>query len=90
MGQPGRVTQSDSKSQGSSSDSRARGPGFETQSGNILLLFLPLIQEVQLSVTGKRLCTKYLHAQGKKSVVRSTDRPDMTIAVYRKTTAQLL
>ena len=33
---------------GSSSDSRARGPGFDTQSAHILLFLLPLIQEGQL------------------------------------------
>ena len=37
---------------GSASDSRARGPGFDTQFGHILLLLFPLIQEGQLSVTG--------------------------------------
>ena len=35
-----------------------RGPGFNTQSGNILS-FLLLIQEGHLSVTGKSMCTKY-------------------------------
>ena len=36
---------------GSVSDSRARGPGFDTQSGHILSFLLLLVQEVQLSVT---------------------------------------
>ena len=40
---------------GSKSDSRATGPGFDTQSGHILSLLLPLIQEGQLSVTGKSM-----------------------------------
>ena len=44
---------------GSASDSRARGPGFDTRSGHILSFFLPLIQEGQLSVTGESMCTKY-------------------------------
>ena len=34
---------------GSASDSRARGPGFDTRSGHILSFLLPLIQEGQLS-----------------------------------------
>ena len=34
------------------SDSRARGPGFDTRSSHILSFLLPLIQEGQLSVTG--------------------------------------
>ena len=41
------------------SDSRARGPRFNTQSGNTLSFLLPLIQEGQLSVTGQSMCTKY-------------------------------
>ena len=44
---------------GSASDSRARGPGFDTLSGHILLFLLPLIQEGHLSVTGKSMCRKY-------------------------------
>ena len=40
-------------------DSYARGPGFDTRSGHILLFLLPLIQEGQLSVTGESTCTKY-------------------------------
>ena len=44
---------------GSASDSRARGPGFVTRSGNILKFLLPLIQEGKLSVTGESMCTKY-------------------------------
>ena len=34
------------------SDIRAGGPGLDTRSGKLLLFLLPLIQEVQLSVTG--------------------------------------
>ena len=44
---------------GSASESRARDPGFDTRSGNILSCLLPLIQEGQLSVTGESMCTKY-------------------------------
>ena len=60
---------------------------------------LPLIQEGHLSVTGESMCTKYwlttwevgLSLPG-KSVVRLTDRPDMTIDVYlaRKITTTTL
>ena len=44
---------------GSASDSRARGPGFDTLSGHKLSFLLPLIQEWQLSVTGESMCAKY-------------------------------
>ena len=44
---------------GSVSDLRTRGPGFDTRSGHILSLVLPLIQEGQLSVIGESMCTKY-------------------------------
>ena len=44
---------------GSASASRARGPGLDTRSGNILSFLLPLVQEGQLSVTGESMCTKY-------------------------------
>ena len=44
---------------GSTSDSKARGAGFDTRYGHILSFLLPLIQEGQLSVTGKSMCTKY-------------------------------
>ena len=75
-------------------DSYVRGPGFDTWSGNILSFFLPLFplfQEGQLSVTGKSMCTKYWStALPRKSVVRLTDRLNMTLDVYRgpKTTMQ--
>ena len=46
---------------------RARGPVFGTRHSHLLSFHLPLIQERQLSVTGENI----------------TDRPDMTIAVYR-------
>ena len=44
---------------GRTSDSRARGPGFDTRSGHILSYLLPLIQDGQLSVTGESMCRKY-------------------------------
>ena len=63
---------------GSPSDSRARGPGFDTRSGRLLSFLLPLIQEGQ----------KYVHlvlvsrleglSLPRNSVVRLTDNPDMT------------
>ena len=43
----------------SASDTRVRGPGFDTRSGHILSFLLPLIQEEQLSVTGESMCMKY-------------------------------
>ena len=43
----------------SASDSKARGPGFDTRSGHILSFLFPLIQEGQLSVTGGSICMKY-------------------------------
>ena len=45
---------------GSASDSRARGPEFDTWSGRILSFVLLLIQEGQLSVTCESMFTKYL------------------------------
>ena len=63
---------------------------FDTGSGHILTFLPPLIQEGQLSVTGEN----YVHEElanrfggislPRKSVVRLTDRPDMTLAVYRE------
>ena len=44
---------------GRAPDSLVRGPGFDTLSGHILSLILPLFQEGQLSVTGESMCTKY-------------------------------
>ena len=44
---------------GGASDSKARGPGFETPFSHIHVLsfLLPLIQEGQLPVTGESICT---------------------------------
>ena len=76
-------------------DSYVRGPGLDTLSGYILSFLLPLIQEGQLSVTGDVLHEILVNhlgglSQPRKSVVRLTDRPDMTLDVYpgRKTTTQ--
>ena len=55
--------------------------------------FLPLIKEGQLSVTGEVLVSSVgCLSLPRKSVVRLTDRPDMTLDVYRgrKTTTQQL
>ena len=67
-----------------------RGPGFDTRSGNILLFLLPLFQEGQLSVTGKSSNRLGGLSLPRKSVVKLTDRPDMTLDIYRgrKTTMQ--
>ena len=80
---------------GRAPDSLVRGPGFDTRSGNILLFLLPLFQEGQLSVNGKYVHEVLVNLLGglslpRKSVVRLTDRPDMTLDVYRglKTTMQ--
>ena len=37
---------------GSASDSKARGPGFDTRSDHLISFLLPLIQEQKLSATG--------------------------------------
>ena len=76
---------------GRAPDSLVRGPGFDTRSGHILSFFLPLIQEGQLSVTDEVLINRLGGLSlPRKSVVRLTDRPDMTLDVYRgrKTTIQ--
>ena len=44
---------------GRAPDSKVRGPGCDTRSGNILSFLLPLFQEGQLSVSGESMCTKY-------------------------------
>ena len=90
--------------EGKSPSPPSRGPGHIAQSvghlvrksevlGSIpglatLSFLLPLIQEGQLSVTGKSMCKKYwlIAIIGglrlpRKSVVRLTDRPDMTLDV---------
>ena len=69
---------------------------FDTRSGNILSFHLPLFQEGQLSSYWRKCVQEVLvnHLGGlslpRKSVVRLTDRPDMTLDVYcgRKTTMQ--
>ena len=44
---------------GRAPDMQVRGPGLDTRSGHTLFFLLPLIQEGQLSVTGKSMCRKY-------------------------------
>ena len=73
-----------------------KSEGFDTRFGHILSFLLPLIQEGQLSVIGGSMCTKVLVNRlgglslSRKSVVRITNRPNMTLDVYRrcKTTMQ--
>ena len=54
-----------------------------------VILSLPLIQEGKLSVTCERMCTEYCLNRliglslSRKSAVRLTDRPNMTLAVDR-------
>ena len=68
---------------------RVRGPGFDTRSGNILSFLLQFFQgnwhvhEVLVNCLGGLSLPR-------KSVVRLTDRPEMTLDVYRgrKTTIQ--
>ena len=73
-------------------DSYVRGPGFDTRSDHILSFLLPLIQRRALVSYWR----KYVHevlvkrlrglSLPRKSVVRLTDRPDMTSDVYNNTT----
>ena len=67
-------------------DSRARGPGFNTQSCHILSFLFLLIQEGCLLLKYVHLVLVYpvgrLSLPG-NCVVRLADLPDMTIAVYR-------
>ena len=69
---------------GSASDSRAKGPGFDTRSSYILLFLLPPVVSYWRKYVNEVLIN---HLGGlnlpRKRVVRLTDRPDMTIAVYR-------
>ena len=68
--------------------------GSIPRSGHILLFLFPLIQEGQLSVTGKSMCTEVLVNRlgglslSRKSVVRLTDRPDMTLDKATTTTTK--
>ena len=77
---------------GRAPDSKVRGPGFDTRSGNILSYLLPLFH---VSYWRKYVHEVLVNRLGglslpRKSVVRLTDRPDMTLDVYRgrKTTKQ--
>ena len=72
-------------------DSRARCPGFDIWFSHMLLILLPLIQEGQRKYAHEVLVTR-LGGQSLpgKSVVRLTDQPDMTIAVYRGRKTKLL
>ena len=81
---------------GRAPDSYVRGPGFDTQSGNIFSSLLLLFQEAVVSYWRKYVHDVLVNRLGslslpRESVVRLTDRPDMTLDVYhgRKTTIQL-
>ena len=77
-------------------DSKVRGPGFDTRSGNILSFLLPLFsRRAVVSYWQKYVPEVLVNRLGglslpRKSVVRLTDCPDMTLDVYRgrKTTMQ--
>ena len=71
--QAGRVAQSVAR--------LAKEPEFDTRSGHILSILLPLIQ---LSVTGESMSTKYwlTTKRSRNYVIRLTDRADMTIGAY--------
>ena len=74
---------------GSASDSRARGPRFDTWSGRIHTFVSPSTDSRRAVVSSWR---KYAHkvlvnclgglSLPRKSVVRLTDSPDMTLVVY--------
>ena len=74
---------------GSASDSRERGPGFKTRSGHIFSFRVSAdSRTVAVSYWRKNVHEVLVNRLGdlslsRKSVVRLTDRPDMTIVVYR-------
>ena len=71
--------------------------GFDTRSGNILSFLLPLFSRRAIAIYWRNYVHEVLVNRlgglslPRKSVVRLTDRPDMTLDVYRgrKTTLQL-
>ena len=70
---------------------KARGPGFDTRSGHILSSLLPLIVSYWRKCVHEVLVNRLGGLSlPRKIVVRLTDRPDMTLDVYRgrKTTQQ--
>ena len=70
---------------GSASDSRARGPGFDSRSGHIRSFVLPLIQEGWRNYVHEVLVNRFDGLSlPRKSVVTLTDRPNMTLAVNPK------
>ena len=69
---------------GSASNSRVRGPEFDTRSGHILSFLLPPVASYwQKYVHEVLFNTLSSQSLPRKSVVRLSDRPDMTLAVYR-------
>ena len=68
---------------GSASDLSVRGSGFDTRSGHRHSCLLPLIQEGLLSVVHDVLVNRLGGLSlPRKRVIRFTDRPNMTIAVF--------
>ena len=65
---------------GSVSDSRARGPRFDTRSGHIFSFLLSLIQEGHISYWRKYVDLVLVNRLGGLSMpVMLIDRPEMTI-----------
>ena len=80
---PGRVVQSEARL-----TKRARGPRLDTRSSFLLSFPLPLNQEGQITYWRKYVHLLLVNCLGslsmpRNSVLRLTDRPDMTLAVYR-------
>ena len=80
---------------GRAPDVEVRGPGFDTRSGNILSSSSAFSRRAVVSYWWKYVHEVLVNRLGglslpRKSVVRLTDRPDMTLDVYRgrKTTIQ--
>ena len=80
---------------GRAPDSYVRGPGFDTRSGNIFVSPSAFSRRAVVSYWRKYVHEVLVNRLGglslpRKSVVRLTDRPDMTLDVYRgrKTTIQ--
>ena len=74
---------------GSASDSRARGPGFDTRSGHILSFSFADSRRAVVSYWQKYVHKALVNSLGglnlpRKSVVRLTDHPDMNTDVYRR------
>ena len=80
---------------GSASDSRARGPRFDARPATYFRFSFRSFKMVSCQLLGKYVHEVLINRLGglslpRKNVVRLTDRPDMTLDVYRgrKTTTQ--